>query len=368
MLNPVEEMALDGHLVPVALAAALSLAIIGLAWLSRHRYLSLPALPRPSAPVDEDHVVVIPARNEERNIERAVKSFPGSLVVVVDDHSDDRTAAVATAAGAAVRTAQPLAKGAMGKASACWSGALYTESKWILFADADTWYEPEFLQSALGLARREDLIALTVFPRPEYGSPLERILLPYVSGLSFAGVNAMKVNSARAPQALANGQCMLVRRDAYEFVKGHESVIQSVAEDVALARIFKRHRMPVRAMRAERLAYARAYGSFRSMWQGFDRNPLRFLQGDRMAAAWAIATSFVMAAWGPATWWLASQDYLWLAALVALAPVAGWMPWYRSRAWALAAPLAVYLFPAIAIPGLIKSLFGFRPVWKGRRV
>ena len=94
---------------------------------------------------------------------------------------------------------------------------------------------------------------------------MERILLPYVSGLSFAGVNPRRVNSDRAPQALANGQCMLVRRDAYEFVRGHESVIQSVVEDVALARIFKRHRMPVRAMRAEHLACARAYGSFRSL-------------------------------------------------------------------------------------------------------
>ena len=330
--------------------------------------MGLPELCAANKRVDEDHVVVIPARNEENNIERVVQSFPGSLVVVIDDNSVDRTAQLARAAGAEVRPAQPLERGWLGKPNACWTGARYTESKWILFVDADTWYEPEFLQALLLRAMREDLVALTVFPRQEYGSLAERMLLPYAFGLYFTGVNPRKVNSPVESEALANGQCLLVRRDAYEFVQGHKQVAGSVVEDVALAQIFKRHRMSVRALRGESLAHVRMYDSFASIWSGFEKNSFRFLRLNKRTGLRVVAASIVMTSWLPVLVWLILLDMPLAAVLFGLVPMFAWLPWYGGLRRACMAPLAIYLFQAIAISAMVKTIFGISSEWKGRKV
>ena len=75
---------------------------------SRRNYEALPELPASAGPMPQDLTVIIPARNEEKNIERAVKSFAGVPVIVVDDDSSDRTAEFARAAGARVIKAPPL--------------------------------------------------------------------------------------------------------------------------------------------------------------------------------------------------------------------------------------------------------------------
>jgi cellulose synthase/poly-beta-1,6-N-acetylglucosamine synthase-like glycosyltransferase len=156
---------------------------------SRLNYLRLPELPTVKAPVPADVTVIIPARNEEHNIERAVRSFPGVQVIVVDDHSEDRTADLARTAGAEVVPAPSLDAHAMGKPNACSEGARHAHGQWLLFVDADTWFEPDFLASAVAYARNESLDLLTCFLRIVQVSWAERVLLPY----SFALYSAASV-------------------------------------------------------------------------------------------------------------------------------------------------------------------------------
>lgn len=367
-LNLIQQIIYDGHAAPLLVAVCLPLLIIAIGFLSRFNYGELPELALPNTRIDEDHVVVIPARDEEHTVERAVKSFPDSLVVVIDDHSGDSTGAVASAAGAEVRSAPALPKNAFGKPNACWAGARYTESKWILFVDADTWYEPDFSHAILAQARREDLVAVTVFPRPAYGTFFERALMPYVLGLRFLGVQTRKVNSAREPGALANGQCILVRRDAYEFVKGHESVLYDVADGMALARIFKRHRMPIRAMRAENFAHARMHPSLPDLWHALERQSLRSMRTSPWLGLCTAAASLVMLSWLPVAAWLAWMGYPILAGVVTAAPVVAWLPWYRNPVWAVLAPAAIVVVELISVAGRLKTLFGLPSYWKGRAV
>ncbi len=87
-------------------------------------------------------MVVIPARNEEGNIGAAVRSLPPDSVIVVDDFSNDKTAEEAREAGAGVLPAPQPLDGAVGKSNACMEGARVLTSRWILFADADTRFEP----------------------------------------------------------------------------------------------------------------------------------------------------------------------------------------------------------------------------------
>ncbi len=349
-------------------AFALAALMIATALFARRNYLQLPELPQSDSTEPVDHVVIIPARDEAARIARAVKSFPGSDVVVIDDHSSDATVEIASAAGAHVRRAEPLQQNWKGKPNACWTGALYTDSTWILFVDADTWYEPAFLPSLLDYAVTENLAALSVFPKQHRVTFFEKMLLPYAFGLYFTGVDPVRVNNHLKPDALANGQCLLVRRDAYEFIQGHRAVATSAVEDVALAGLFKRHRMQIRVLRAESLAHARMYESLGAIWCGFEKNSFKFLKLNRRTALRVVASATLMTSWLPVLVYLLYKGETVAATLFFFAPAIAWLPWYASAFSALLAPFAIYVFQLIAISAMVKDYFGIGTNWKGRHV
>lgn len=357
------------------LGAALLIAVLMVAFAtySRRQYLRLPELrlQSDSVMIDQgnlDHCVIIPARNEEAVIGRAVRSFPDSLTVVIDDHSTDQTVARAVEAGAVVRPAQPLERGWLGKPNACWTGALYTDSAWILFTDADTWYEPRFLPSMLGYASANALHAVTVFPRQELGKWYEKLLVPYVHGLWFTGISARHVDDPKHPEALANSQCLLFRRTAYNFIGGHKAVASNALEDVALARLIKRHRMSIAVLRCESVAHVRMYSSFGSMWRGLQKHSFRVLRSNARATMIVILAALITTSWVPLMAALLFYNLALPALLFFFVPVLAWSAWYRSIFRALLVPLAICFFPAIAVSALIKAIFGIKTDWKGRRV
>jgi cellulose synthase/poly-beta-1,6-N-acetylglucosamine synthase-like glycosyltransferase len=354
-----------------AAAVLLSVLLFAVARRSRAQFLALPEVEqRPEADGAAGRVtVVVPARNEEAVIARCVSSLAGQArVLVVDDHSEDATAAAARAAGAGVVAAPPLPPGWLGKPHACWTGAQQAETEWILFVDADTWYEPGFTAALIGFATRHRLDAVTVFPRQACLRWFEKALVEYALGLYFTGVDAARVNDPAAPDALANGQCLLVRREAYLRAGGHAAVASAVTEDVALAALFKRCGVRFAVARAPRLAHVRMYDSFGALWRGFQKNSFRVLFHNPRAGWRIVAATMLMTSWLPvsALALLAGQP---LAALLpAAAAVAGWKPWYGSWRRAFWAPLAIYLFQGIVISAMLASLTGRGVVWKGRRV
>jgi chlorobactene glucosyltransferase len=335
---------------------------------SRKQYLRLPELESAATETVGDHVVIIPARNEEKIIARAVRSLAGSRVFVVDDHSTDGTAMAAGSAGARVIPASPLAGGWRGKPNACWTGSQNTESEWIVFVDADTWYEPGFMAALLEYAARRNLAAVSVFPGQTYGGLSERILLPYAFGLYFSGVDTEALLHPGRREALANGQCLAVQREAYLLTGGHKAVAGSVIEDVALAEVFKRNGMPVRVLRAERLAHVRMYHNFRELWRGFEKNSFRFLRAHPRTAYRVVAATVINLSWLPVLALLLHERQLTAAAVLFLTPAFAWRGWYGSFRSALLAPIAIYGFQSIALSAMLKHFLGMTTDWKGRKV
>jgi hypothetical protein len=365
---PPETGAWMGPLLLVPLALLCGLLILLLGWWSRRQHLALPELGPLADSTAEDHVVVIPARNEAPDVARAVASFPGSLVCVVDDDSTDRTVELAAAAGAHVLPAGALPPGWLGKNNACWSGAQGTQSKWILFADADTVYDPRFLPSLLEYAQANSLQAVSVFPKPVGGTLLARLLLPCASGLSFTGASAAGINSSRSRQSLQNNQCLLFLRSGYEFIGGHRRVCGSVTPDLALAGLLHIHRLRCRTLRSESQASGRRYDAPAGLWSGLQRFGCRFLAVTpgvrlRLALGWSI-----QAAWLPVFVALLYFGYYWSAALLYAGVVLAWLPWYGATALVLFAPWAIYGVLAGAKLGLLRHFFGLPIAWKGRRV
>jgi glycosyltransferase involved in cell wall biosynthesis len=326
---------------------------------SRLNYLGIPKLTVTKSATPPDCMVIVPARNEEATIARVVKSLPHDTVIVVDDHSEDGTAEAARQAGAGVLPAPDLTAQTFGKSNACAAGARVLRSRWVLFADADTWFEEGFLDSAVACAEKNQLSFLSIYLQPEFESFSENVLVPCAVALYFTGV---------APAGLAaevvNGQCLLVRRDAYEFVGGHSAVITSLIEDVKLAALAHRHRLKFAIARAGSLGHVRFHPD--GLWNGFERNAYRFVVVSPMIGITIFVASFVAALWLPILLWLAIDREWAIFTAFAVLPYAMLGVWYRNPLRALLAPLGIVGMFFIIANGFIAAITGRELEWKGR--
>lgn len=348
-------------------AALIASGIFVLALKARLNFLRLPPLP-PGEAVEADVTIIIPARNEAANITRVVSSLAGLDIVVVDDGSTDGTSDLARAAGAQVIPAPPLPKGHLGKPNACYAGALASPTDWLLFVDADTWYERDFVPRLVTYAIDEKLDMVSVFLQQHTESFFEYTLLPYAFALYFTGVNAGNINSAVSREALANGQCLLIRRETYRKLGGHAAVATSVVEDVALARLAKKQGVNARVIRAEKFGRVRMYDSLAAIWRGFEKNSFRFLMINPLSGMIVVVASIIFTSYLPVLAWLV-KDNEWLAALgFAIVPGLALVPWYRGLRAVPLIPIAIYLFQLIALSGMLKAITRRKTVWKGRPV
>ena len=339
-----------------------------LCWWSRRQYLRLPELPPMEGQTTEDCVVVIPARNEQATIARAMAGFAGFPVCVVDDASTDYTAERAAVSGARVLPASPPPPGWLGKNNACWTGTQQTHSKWILFTDGDTACDPRFLPSLIEYARTNSLQAVSVFPKPVGGSRLARLLCPCASGLSFAGLSAERINSAQSRQSLQSSRYLLFLRSGYEFIGGHRRICGSIPSDLALAALLQAHRIMCRTVRCETLTSVRRYDSAAALWSGMQRWGCRFpalTPGGRIRL---LLAATLHAAWLPVLAVLLYAGSYAGAALFYLAVALSWLPWYGRSPLVLLSPWAVYAILACAKLGVVKHFLGLPIAWKGRRV
>ncbi len=370
-LNAGAEANWDLYVLFAALAVALLIA--ALAAYSRYQYRLLPELRLQSdsamaAQGKLDHCVIIRARDDEAVIGRAVRSFPESLRVVIDDHSTDATVLRAEEAGATVRAVRPKERGWLSKSNACWTGALYTDSAWILFSDPDTWYEPRFLPSLLAYAAANSLHAATVLPRQNLVKWYEKMLVPYAMGLSFTGVSARNLGNPKHPETMANGQCLLFRRSAYSFIGGHKAVASHPLEDLALARLIKRHRMSMAVLRCESMAQTRMYDSIAATWRGLEWMVLHAARAYGKSPMVFLGSILLSTLWFPLLVVLIGWKYYLPAGILFLTPILAWRAWYGSLLRALWAPFAVCLFPLIAFTALVKGALGSMTDSRGRRI
>lgn len=334
--------------------------------------------------------VIVPARNEERTIERCVRSvlrseYPALEAIVVDDGSTDATAAIVAALAREdprlrLVAAPPLPAGWFGKPWACSVGARAARGEYLLFTDADVVHEPELIGRSLRALRDERAAMVTVLPRQILLSVWERLIMPQVLMLILhrypdpARVNA----SRRALDKIANGQFILVRRDAYEALGGHAAVRHEVAEDLRLAQHFHRSGHEVRLIVADRFMAVRMYDSLRGIVEGWSKN-VAIASRQTVPPLVRPFTPWLLVVW-LAGLWVAPPAVLALAAagmlgtpwllwslLVCTLSLAFWLGVLRR----MRVPLRyVFLYPlgaALAAAIVLKSaLQGHRVTWKGR--
>ena len=341
------------------------LAVI--AWLIGRAFKQRGLLPRlfrvlpPSAQEAPFVTVVIPARDEETNIARCLRSllaqdYPKSrlAILVVDDHSADATPAIVRELAARHPQISLLQTPALpprwtGKSHACWTGvrAAVPQTQWLCFIDADVKAKAGALSSAVHAAAMQQLDLLSLAPRQELGSFAERLILPCgLILLSF--LHDLRQAQARSGHDVtATGQFMLVRRNAYEAVGGHAAVCRAICEDLEFARMLKQSGRSVLLMGGEQLLSTRMYTGWRTLWPGLTKNLVDTLGGQ--TATVAVAVAGMVLAW--AAWALPLVD------------LAGWWQHVDEATFALSLALAA----SAAATGLhVAATFYFRiPFWYG---
>jgi chlorobactene glucosyltransferase len=272
-------------------------------------WLTVPVAPPPAgAPLLS---VIVPARNEERSIERCVRSLLAQTanveVIVVDDRSTDRTGAILTGLSRehpALRVVhgEPLPPGWVGKPWALAQGALHAAGEWLLFTDADTRHAPQACASALAFALARRIDALTLWTHQELGSCAERAVLPSVLGMVLLGSGTMEQlnDPADREHALANGQFILVSRASYDALGGHDALRGEILDDVTFARRLKADgRFRLLLADGQHLVRVRMYASLSELWEGFTKNMYLGARGDVRVLA-AAATFLAMLSVVPA--------------------------------------------------------------------
>ena len=245
--------------------------------------------------------VIIPARNEEDNIEACVASLATQPeigeIIVVNDQSTDRTGEILARLLKAVPKLKilestSLPAGWIGKNHAAWLGAQAANCEWLLFTDADTVHSPDATKRALQDARDFSATLVSYSPEQITGSFAERALIPFIYCRLARKFDFVRVNDPSLPDAAANGQFLMIHRDAYEKVGGHRAGADAVLEDVVLARRVKHAGFRLRFASGQGIVQTRMYRSFAAMWQGWTKNIYLLLGGTRKGILQELLLAF----------------------------------------------------------------------------
>jgi len=233
---------------------------------------------------------IVPARNEEAVIATCVRSLAVqeeiAEVLVVNDQSTDRTAEIVRGLSAEfpklrLLNAAELPAGWVGKNNAVGIGANEAQGEWLLFTDADAVHEADSAVKAVEIAAEQDAAMVSFSPEQVMKTWYEKAVIPYVYTRLASKYRFDEVNDPDSAAAAANGQFLLIRRDAYRAMGGHASVAGNVLEDVALAQRLKAAGYRIWFGSGRGIVRVRMYRSFLAMWEGWKKNLYLLMGGTR---------------------------------------------------------------------------------------
>jgi chlorobactene glucosyltransferase len=337
--------------------------------------------------------MLIPARDEAERIGAclaglASQSYRNFELLVVDDHSTDATAAIVRGYAAQlpaldVLPSIALPAGWAGKCWACWQAAGSARGDWLLFLDADVMPKPELLATLLARAESRSLDLLTLMPFQQLGSLAERVILPAFFALLYNLYPLDQVSDPRSPIAFANGPCLLIRREVYFAIGGHQAVRASFLEDTELGRIVKAAGYRLEAAVAPDLIEMRMYTGWASLTEGLGKNAVAGYRSGGTRSGW-VGARLALVAFLPC-YLLLAGGLLALArpgaaigamlllhgALLAALALACWSWLARRRYriapwWGALFPLGLAIYFWLAARALLRLRSGRGVIWKGR--
>lgn len=264
--------------------------VLALVWMKRHIDLNAgqkepslgPNQPGPALGELPSVSFLIAGKDEEANIGRCLESlltqdYPKLQIIVIDDRSTDRTPQIIDEIAArdprvTALHVEHLPDGWFGKNHAMHVGVQQATGEWLCFSDADCTYEsPRLVSAAVRYALQEKADLLSVLPRLETNTLWERIVQPAAGGIMLYWYPPKHVNSPKYAAAYANGAFMLMSRETYDTLGGHEPVKATLNEDMHLARRTKQAGLRLRVIRGGDLYRVRMYTGLGQIWRGWSR-------------------------------------------------------------------------------------------------
>jgi chlorobactene glucosyltransferase len=230
--------------------------------------------------------VLIPARNEERNIARAVKSCLSQSenieIIVYDDNSSDSTAQIVrdlihennSLSTLKLISGQELPSDWLGKPHACYQLGKAAIGDYLCFIDADVeLIDKEAISKVKYYQKTHKTDLLSLFPEQKAVSLAERIIIPLIDVMLYSYLPIDLANRTKAWQVTAaNGQFIFFKKSAYQELGGHELVKNEILEDMRLAQRTKRLGYKVHTQSGKGIVRCRMYENFKEILLGFGKN------------------------------------------------------------------------------------------------
>jgi len=329
--------------------------------------------------------VCVPARDEERDIEACLTSllnqdYPQFEVIVVDDNSTDNTPDIIKSlqkrhANLVAIQGAALPADWYGKPFALHQAGQKARGELLLFTDADPVFRPYALTTAVHLMQKHRLDMLSLLPGTEFCSFWERTVQPVIFAFIAALTRFRKVNDPESKAAMGVGAFILLRREIYNRVGGHETLKQTILEDIGMARLVKRAGAKIMIADAQKIYSIRMYHSFREIWIGWRKNVFLAMKKSIFKTFYYIlcVLGFVV------TPWLMVGIHLWLGSALGwqamawaglgLVLITTWTLCHElnlEKRYALLFPLGALVMAAIMINSMIHVLFQGKAEWRGR--
>lgn len=321
--------------------------------------------------------VIIPARDEETRLGALIHSFEQQKncaleIILVDDHSTDKTAEMARRNGIKVIQSQDLPAGWSGKNWACWQGAQAAQGEVLLFLDADTWLLPGGA-ARLYHAWQQTGGLLTVQPDHWTQKAYEQ-LSAFFNLVLMASINAFTLFGNKLKPGGGFGPCVMCSREDYFAVGGHSNIRGAILESIQLVRNFHRLGLPVRCLVGRGAIAFRMYpGGYRQLLEGWSKgfgkgavmvNPLFAI----LASIWITGCFGVFS---QTVRLLPAGQYWILIVYAAYCLQIGWML-YRLGRWqvwtVIFFPIPLIFFALVMLRSLVLNYIIRKVSWHGRSI
>lgn len=268
----------------------------------RRKMLLMKHPPQPLKGEPPPVTILVPAKDEGARIRGCLESclgqdYPNFDVIAINDRSTDNTGAVMDQVAVTdprlhvLHITEPPAPGWTGKNNALFRGAKQASGDWLLFVDSDVILEREALDVSMSVVRRKEFDMLSLLPRLESHSLWEGLLIPLAGGAaSTMYMIALSNKEHLVKQAFANGQFMLMSRQSYDAIGGHESVRDRYCEDVEIARLMKLQGLRPRVSWGNEYCSVRMYSSLGGIIRGWSR----IYYAARVGSPWRVLAALAV--------------------------------------------------------------------------
>jgi glycosyltransferase involved in cell wall biosynthesis len=244
---------------------------------------------------------IVPARDEQAVIAACIESLALqpeiAEIIAVNDQSSDRTGEILQELAAKIPQlrvidAPPPPPGWVGKNHAVWLASQSAKSPWLLFTDADAIVGEGAAAKALALGAEHQAALVSFSPEQILKTWYEKALIPFIYLRLANQFSFDQVNDPSSNIAAANGQFLMITREAYDAVNGHAAVQGEVLEDVALARLAKGKGFRLWFALGDGVVRVRMYRSFSAMWEGWKKNLFQLMGGTTAAVFGEFESAF----------------------------------------------------------------------------